>query len=811
MIDLEIRREALNPTASFIVEAPAGSGKTEVLVRRMLNLLLHVEHPRNILAITFTRKAAAEMKERLFSALEQNPSTFDEDKAELVEQVQARIKEQQWTSQDLERLAIITIDALCARILNVDGRMVDQAATIIPDYSVLGDALMLELIEHLQAKDEYAEPLATILLYFGNNIEKLKRLLLDILSKRAEWLSVFVSRKQGSISLQDELQHNIASLYEKLWQEWQQLAPKAWREMIAAWLCINDYRDLKKISQLLLTQKGELRKRFDKNTQLAPELKSAYLELIENLNLAPEAERWLTLLTKIQALPPLDVKVVQVADALIRILPLTAAHFQLLLGEHHYRDFQEEALQAVMSLANTDPVSAALMRFERELKHILVDEFQDTSRLQFRMLELMTQTWNAGDGRTLFLVGDPMQSIYRFRDARVELFLEAQEKGLGAIKLKSLTLSANFRSDAKILQFINDKLTHIFPKYSDSLTGAVPFTPSHAERNFADAKDVTLLSFSDAKAETDALCVKIQEILQAEPNASIGILGRSRTPLKALMHCLINENIKVQAENWESLLESQLVLDLLSLTLALTHLGDRLAWMALLRSPMVHLSLDELLVIAQKSERRTVWEVLLELNSPLVKVLEPFIFAPELLLITRVRRAFMALTGAFKFTALEQNILLQYWQFLAHYPLINSRQQFLEDVERLKLNYVADDAKVSLLSIHQAKGLEFDYVFLPNLNAGVRRDDPPLLRWQEFHYQGQFKLLLGLHKSAEGQDDPIYQYLKWLDKEEASYEQVRLLYVALTRAKKGLCLSYHLDGQEVLKLKANSILKLLFY
>jgi ATP-dependent helicase/nuclease subunit A len=404
-----------------------------------------------------------------------------------------------------------------------------------------------------------------------------------------------------------------------------------------------------------------------------------------------------------------------------------------------------------------------------------------------------------------------MQSIYRFRDARVELFLEAKENGLGSIKLTPLRLQANFRTDPSVLNFINATLTKAFPKYSDVLTGAVPFTPSVAERTYADAQGVSTLKFVSVAEEAEALTVKIAEILARDPKANIGILGRSRTQLKPVMHQLISAGLPLQAEAWGQLLEAQLILDVLSLTLALTHLGDRLSWMALLRSPMLGLDLDELLNIAQKSNERTLWEVLNEATTEkiraFVNILQPLIFEPHLLLCTRVQRAFEALTTEFKFSTLEENLLTQYWEFLRAYPLMSSREQFLEAVARLKLNYQTPDARITLLTIHQAKGLEFDYVFLPNLNCGVRRDDPPLLRWQEFHYQGQFKLLVGLHKSANGTADPIYEYLKYVDQAENKYEQVRLLYVALTRAKKSLCLSYVMAEAE--QPKAGSFLRFL--
>ena len=89
---------------------------------------------------------------------------------------------------------------------------------------------------------------------------------------------------------------------------------------------------------------------------------------------------------------------------------------------------------------------------DSRIEHLLVDEFQDTSRAQFELLEQLTGGWQPDDGRTLFLVGDPMQSIYRFRQAEVGLFGEAEEKGIGGLPMARLQLRLNRRSRPAIVE-----------------------------------------------------------------------------------------------------------------------------------------------------------------------------------------------------------------------------------------------------------------------------------------------------------------------------------------------------------------------
>src|SRR5207237_782510 len=114
------------------------------------------------------------------------------------------------------------------------------------------------------------------------------------------------------------------------------------------------------------------------------------------------------------------------------------------------------------------------------IQHLLIDEFQDTSHSQFALIEKLTAEWQAGDGRSLFLVGDPMQSIYGFREAEVGLFLRARERGIGGLHLTPLTLKVNFRSSARIVNWVNESLGPAFPLQSNVFHGAVTYESSIA-------------------------------------------------------------------------------------------------------------------------------------------------------------------------------------------------------------------------------------------------------------------------------------------------------------------------------------------
>jgi len=124
------------------------------------------------------------------------------------------------------------------------------------------------------------------------------------------------------------------------------------------------------------------------------------------------------------------------------------------VAERGEADFTEIAQGAVRALGTAEAPTDLLLSMDASVRHILVDEFQDTSFSQWELLVLLTSGWQPNDGRTLFLVGDPMQSIYRFRDAQVALFLKAQSEGLGSVQLEPLTLTTNFRSHAGLVDWV---------------------------------------------------------------------------------------------------------------------------------------------------------------------------------------------------------------------------------------------------------------------------------------------------------------------------------------------------------------------
>ena len=257
-------------------------------------------------------------------------------------------------------------------------------------------------------------PVERLLQHLDNNVEAASGLIASMLARRDQWL-----RKTGAAPTRLELEGNLSRERQRLVANAKTLHPKASPEFADA----------------MLTKAGTWFKGKPEAQALAGNepLRQALLRM---RRLPPERytdSQWETL------------------GAMLQLLPLAAAQLKVVFAERGECDFTEIAQGAVRALGTPDEPTDLLLSLDYRIKHILVDEFQDTSWSQWELLERLTAGWQKGDGRTLFLVGDPMQSIYRFREAEVALFLKAQREGLGGVSLEPLTLSTNFRSQAGLV------------------------------------------------------------------------------------------------------------------------------------------------------------------------------------------------------------------------------------------------------------------------------------------------------------------------------------------------------------------------
>lgn len=845
--DSALRRRALETDRSFIVQAPAGSGKTELLIQRFLALLATVELPEQVIAITFTRKAAAQMRDRVLAAL----AAADRDERpeqphrlrtyELARQALDRDRKLGWSVvEQPARLKIDTLDALnvwlAQRLPVASGGI--GAARIVEDASEHYRTAGRRMIRQLGDASPGARALRFLLETSDTGAEGMVTLLAQMLATRDQWLPHVFGADESELrvmverALHRSIEEDLISVAELLPESaCRQLVPllrhvashtPGFPRMFEPWLnletmpapCVDQLEAWKALPELLLTRQGTWRRQpgaIGFSGQFAP-LGGDLKELISSLSGSEELRIALMELRNIpESLP--GSAWWDAMSALRILLQHLVAELRVLFAERNSADFIELALAAQHALGSAVRPSDLLLALDRRIQHILVDEFQDTSRSQIRLLELLTSGWERGDGRSLFLVGDPMQSIYRFRNADMSLFLRARHAGIGDIRCATLDLTRNFRSAPVLIDWVNDAFTGIFPAEDDLKAGAARFSPCEAVRapSSRQAVQVHALRGSDPNAEAR----RAAEIVAAErarsESGSVAILVRSRNHLAGLQSHLRTLGLDAHAVQLEAPNQHQVTQDLIGLTRALTHRGDRVAWLAVLRAPWCGLSWRDLHVLCRDDADSAVWtlmqdaERISELTGDGRVRLERLQAILQLAFRERsnqslarwVRRTWVTLDGpACLPDSRDTDRAEHFFAILREATVMGD----LDDPAALGSLFddpaaIADrprESGIEIMTVHKAKGLEFDTVVLMGLGRVPQSDRGRALYWHErVHGDGGESVLLAPFSAGSDKPDPYRQWLKGIERRKEYSERARLLYVATTRARERL----HLIGQ----------------
>jgi len=859
------RLQALDPSRSFIVQAPAGSGKTGLLTQRFLVLLARAEEPEEIIAITFTRKAAAEMRQRILQALHDaaEESTVEDPFAQqtrhLARDALIRNQVRGWQLLDNPgRLRIQTIDSLCAWLVGqmpvISGKGILSTVTENADELYL-EAARLTLLA-LEEDSEWSPAIAHLIRHLDNRLDRLQRLMADMLAQRDQWLRhIAVSNHADRIRshLEQALLHRITGVLRTLVDAVpvdQQLEIIELVRFAAAHLptqsdksSISHCHTLsgwpgsescdrpvwEGIAELLLTNEGGWRKKITVHQGFPPpgqeknqELKERYTQAKQRIQVLladlQQNESFRQHLTQLRLLPPAQYEEDdwETLQALFTLLKLAAANLALVFQQTGTIDFCEITLAAIRALGTAEEPTDLALALDYRINHLLVDEFQDTSFNQAQLLHGLTAGWQAGDGRTLFLVGDPMQSIYRFRQAEVGLFLDICERGrFNQIPMQFLRLSVNFRSQAGIVNWINRHFLDIFPANSEITTGAVTYAAATAFHPITEGAAVNVIAGlqKDDQAEAAEIIKIIQQIQQMHPQEKIAILARNRAHLSAIIANLRQVKLRFQAVEVELLGHQPIIQDLSTLTRALLHTADRIAWLALLRAPFCGFTLGDLHALVHADLTMTVVDCLSD-PAGLDKLSEDG--QQRCKRVWPVLSKALSLSDRISMRTLVESVWLQlggpacatdstdlanaevYFELLQELDESGVRPDGHMLDGMLARLYASPDNEaddgLQIMTMHKAKGLEFDTVILPGLGKVARSNQEKLLNWMEFPSESGVADLVCAPISPPGNGrNPISAYLMAIEKEKASLENARLLYVAATRAKKNLYLSGQIE------------------
>jgi ATP-dependent helicase/nuclease subunit A len=854
-VDSQQRLRALEPRQSFCVTAPAGSGKTELLIQRYLTLMARVEQPEAVLAITFTRKAAAEMRARINDALRSamsEPRPEDSHSAQtwqLARDVLAVDETRRWgLLEHPARFNIKTIDSFCAGLTRQMPTLSGFGGAVSPldDAQPIYREATRSLLDILGTKTQTADDLARLLVHFDGNWQRLEDLLVNMLACRDQWL-VHMGTGLTAESAEYVLEHSIGLLVRDGLQDLASaLAPyqgeledllsysqqQLGGEAETPWpgLSPTDLLAWQAVLDMLLTKAGEWRKTITKTNGFPTGTDEAKARKAQLMSLLAELKSIEGLLLPLQnarhlprATPPAEHW--QVVLSVSRLLPRLAAQLIVIFQQSGMVDHSQISIASLAALGNDEAPTDLALKLDYRLQHILVDEFQDTAVNQYELIRRLSRGWhehNMADPdnpRTLFIVGDGMQSIYGFRDADVGLFLRARDLGFNGLLLEPLQLTCNFRSDAGLVHWVNDTFQNAFPAMQDVRRGEISFSAAQATQVAAQTLPTQLAVFEkagDELAEAQWICEQVEEGMLDDDCKSIAVLVRTRNHLHVLVQQLKFRGIEWQAQDIDLLASSLLVKDLQTLCHALHNHSDRVAWLALLRAPWSGLGLADLLCISQQSAERTIWDCICNADSltdltmagaqRLAQVglvlQQSLLWRERLGLRDWIESTWLSLGGPGCAESAAQLVDAQAFLGLLE-ALDNEGEAYDQEllgrqVGKLYAGASSGDSKLQLMTMHKAKGLEFDWVIIPGLARQPRSGDRELLLWDDYYSSDTDEkgFLLAMDDQVSRGDASLYNYLHRQRKLKSDQESIRLLYVAVTRAAKRLFLSASLQRDD---------------
>jgi len=524
--------------------------------------------------------------------------------------------------------------------------------------------------------------------------------------------------------------------------------------------------------------------------------------------------------------------------ALESVLKSLAARLQLRFRSSGECDHSEVTQRANLALQELEHPTDLGLRLDAQLDHILVDEFQDTSHGQIELLKRLTTGWSSGGEelcRTLFLVGDPMQSIYRFREADVSLFLRVatneRSQVFSNIQIEPLVLTENFRSSSSLVDWFNLTFKSSFPARNDFISSGIQYANASSNKPVNLPCVETLLAHDKAQ-EATLVVESVSAALKSLPSEGdrVAILVRSRSQLTHLLPALRSAGLDYAGVDIQPLKEVPAVMDVLALCKAICRQDDRIAWLALLRGPWCGLSLRDIKQRVGRADQ-TIWQQLLncdlksldaDSHQRLVRFIDVMVSAigqrQQVELGSLTCWAWQSLGG--EATLLGSSIddvkmvfkLISEQQRGGDLPALSELDKALDGLyARPKQSPTGEASKLVISTIHKAKGLQYHTVILPCLDSQARTDDKEIMMWAEYqNASGRSQLLLAPLALNETNKNSHYNYLRGLNKKRNINEAIRLMYVACTRAEQKLillaCANLDQDSLETKPPRSGSLL-----
>ena len=772
--DDRARRLAVDPTRHVALEASAGTGKTRVLVDRYVRLLEVGVAPRNILAITFTRKAAAEMRQRVMATLRERHRL-------------GSLSGDRWREirDALGDISISTIDAFCLSLLHE----FPLEAGVDPGFDLADETETPRFIESsLDRALSIGRGVSLIdtdvaLLFTELGEARLRKGLTALLDRRlVAWDALNRFLRGRDVTVDATCQRLLQALRAAVSSVGGAAAFRGCGPMAPGFDLVAHDVDvimtepppspallraaLDRVADLVLTKDGEPRKRLKhkKADYRSPADYERHKAVVFGLGSHVAAAI---------ASYRRDLNIV-LARGVRRLFAIAQDEYRRTLDKHGVLDFPDLLERTLKLLGQMEEFSRSRYRLESRYEHVLVDEFQDTSRAQWQLVRELVRAWAAGDGMahgpippSIFIVGDRKQSIYGFRDAEVTV-LDAAGRFIEALRPEGMARAAitrSYRSVQELLAFVNDVFVDVektpdrpdafryteddaFPMIDDGARGAEAIGVVVSDTDAAQAEAV---ADEIARLLLEGATVRDRQTGVPRPigPGDIGLLFRTREGHTLFESALARRGVPFYVYKGLGFFDADEVKDVLALVSYLADPGSNLRAAALLRSRIVRLSDEALKLLAPG-----IAAALTSAESPLGLADLPADDRDRLLLVRDSVAAWIAIAdqlppaevvdrvlaesayaveiGGAGFAQARENLkkvrgLIRRSQNRGYATLGRLADYFAELVAGGdESNAIIDAADaVNLMTVHAAKGLEFPVVFVVNLGkgSGGGRDD----------------------------------------------------------------------------------------
>lgn len=699
--------------------AGAGTGKTRVLTKRFINIVKKFKEPKNILAITFTKKAAEEMLGRISKELVDENIDFEE-----------------------KDLNIMTIHSFALEIVK------DYAYElgINPNFTILDDSKEIELLDK-----------AVSLSLNSIEDEKFKKYLIDFntnpFEEKKVFLELYLDFRNKDLDFRDIL-HKSLDFSE---------SSKEYKELISL---LDDFRQV---------SGSKFRAFYDENIEEIKNKKNYELDRLNEIESSLGTSKKYNnkienIIDAIQDLKKnLELKNKEYYEIIIKILQEIDKNYSREKMELNSLDY-DDIISYTHKILRNEKLRGIL---KDRYTHILVDEYQDTNEIQNEII-------NTFENSNLFIVGDPKQSIYAFRGTDLNSYFSFSDK----IKSRgiSLLMNKNYRSDGKIIRFINSTFSNLIDSYEDM------------EFDYESSGDVYLYN----TVENNELADVVEDLLKRYEAKEIAILSRSNAQIDEISRILSLKNISFN-KGERNLGEIEVLKVTKNILSTIYSPIDFLNTLSLFNSPILKFNFEDLIKV---------------LNMGVDNLCDLFRFKTKDENINNFINFLLELKEKSKVLIFDEMIeeIMSYfyqintlkksdWEYLYKFKELardylkkNSKDYRSFEKFILSLNFEDLEDGINLLTIHKSKGLEFDAVIISHMDKGKK-----LGQNRKVIVDSEF----GLGIKSDYSDyryRTINEKLRAVDREE----EKRVLYVAMTRAKKELILFGNFD-----KFKSDSYFGLL--